>query len=338
MNRTSDLADFYGAGASAPVVSTRGAAATGPGRRTAGPQLFLGLAVSLLVGLVLCGCTVSDQTLDLTRDMSMTVNTSQLPDLNGLDLSLVPGSIGAPCTLNSDCKTGTAKCWAQNLLDDPGNLPTPGGYCTSTCAADADCAGQGTCQTIGNGLKYCLASCFAANICRSQQRYACFILGPSKGYCYPSNRLACNPTQIDPATGNGTCPGATQQAACIRRAYEDLGECLDTCTIGSGTCPAVGNTLQHCVYVDQGYDAKGQPTRDKFKGAACFPLSASPKQLGDTCAYADQCADGLECNLGPSGDKKCHALCVVGAPGTCGAGQTCADSFSAGRGNPGLCF
>jgi hypothetical protein len=291
-----------------------------------------------VLGLLTAGCTVPDQTINLTRDMSMPVGSSGLPDLYGLDLSLIPGAIGSPCTLNTDCTTGTPKCWAKNILDDPGNLPTPGGYCTSICTSDTDCGGQGTCQTVATGLKYCLASCFAANICRTQQRYACFILGPSKGYCYPSNRLLCNPTQIDPGTGNGTCPGATPDAACIRRTYEDQGECLNTCTLGSGTCSAVAGGLQHCIYINAGYDANGQPTRDKFKGTACFPLLAKPKQLGDTCSYYDECADGLECNLGPSGDKKCHQLCEVGAPATCGAGQTCQDSFLAGRGNPGLCF
>ena len=86
------------------------------------------------------------------------------------------------------------------------------------------------------------------------------------------------------------------------------------------------------------YDAAGQPTRDKFKGAACFPLAATPKQIGESCTYLDECADGLQCNNGPSGDKKCHPLCTVGAPGTCPTGETCNDSFAAGRGNPGLCF
>lgn len=319
MNHIGRLVSFCGAGPSASAVP-------------------FAAALTLVVGLVAAGCTVPDQTIDLTHDLSMSTGYSQLPDLNGLDLSIVPGSIGAPCKANTDCKAGTPKCWAQNVLDDPGNLPTPGGYCTSVCSTDADCAGQGSCQTIATGAKYCLASCFTANICRVQQTYACFILGPSKGYCYPSNRLACNPTQIDPATSNGTCPGATQEAACIRRAYEDLGECLNTCKIGSGSCPSVAGALQHCVYVNQGFDAKGQPTRDKFKGAACFPLLTTPKQLNEACTYFDECADGLECDAGLNGDKKCHGLCVVGAPGTCGTGMTCNDRFAAGRGNPGLCF
>ena len=286
------------------------------------------------------GCTVPYDSPDGlgSKDMSVSDQGGKV-DMTSSDMYRPPGSLGFPCTTNTDCHVGTApNCWTQQILDRPGNLPTPGGYCTTACTADNDCKGQGTCQTVATGSKYCLASCFAANICRSQQRYACFILGPSQGYCYPSNRLACNPTQIDPATNNGTCPGATQSAACIRRAYEDLGECLNTCTIGSGTCPSVGNTLQHCIYVNQGFDSKGMPTRDKFKGSACFPLPAMPKGLGENCSYFDECADGLECNIGPSGDKKCHQLCVVGAPGTCAAGLTCTDSFSAGRTNPGLCF
>ena len=308
-------------------------------RRVAPLAARLGSVLAMALGLAASGCTVPTQTIDLTRDMSAPVVSSSQPDLYGLDLAIAPGSIGASCTKNSDCRIGgTPTCWATNILSDPGNLPTQGGYCTSPCASDADCGGQGTCQTVSAGVKYCLASCFTANICRYQERYACFILGPAKGYCYPSNRLACNPTQLDPGTGNGTCPGATPAAACIRRAFEDLGECLSLCTPGSGTCAAVGGVLQHCVYVNQTYDAAGQPTRDKFKGTACFPLSGAPKQIGEACTYLDECADGLQCNNGPSGDKKCHPLCTVGAPGSCPTGQTCNDSFAAGRGNPGLCF
>ena len=304
-------------------------------RRPAVLALVLGA-----LGLAAAGCTVPTQTIDLTRDMSVPIGSSSQLDLYGLDLALTPGAIGSACTRNSDCTLtgGTPTCWATNVLADPGNLPTPGGYCTTPCSVDADCGSQGTCQTVSQGAKYCLASCFTANVCRYQQRYACFILGPAKGYCYPSNRLSCNPTQIDPGTGNGTCPGSSPPAACIRRAFEDLGECLNTCTPGSGTCPAVGGIIQHCVYVNQTYDAAGQPTRDKFKGTACFPLSATPKQIGESCTYLDECADGLQCNNGPSGDKKCHPLCTVGAPGSCPTGQTCNDSFAAGRGNPGLCF
>jgi hypothetical protein len=302
------------------------------------PRLLrLGSAFTLAAGLA--GCTVPDQTTNLTHDMTMTMNTGGETDLAGIDLARAPGSIGTACKTNTDCRTGaTPTCWATNVLSDSGNLPTSGGYCTAPCSADSDCMGQGTCLDVGGGNKYCLASCFAAGICRDQERYACFILGPGKGYCYPSTRLSCNPTQIDPGTNNGTCPGASPPAACIRRAFEDLGECLSTCTVGSGSCSSVAGVLQHCVYVNEGYDAAGQPTRDTFKGTACFPLPATPKQLGAACSYIDECADGLECNVGPSGDKKCHALCVVGAPGTCPTGQTCADSFMAGRGNPGLCM
>jgi hypothetical protein len=300
---------------------------------------LLRAGAALILALGLAGCTVPDQTIDLTHDMTVTMSNSGQVDLSGLDLQMTPGSIGASCKMSTDCTTGTTPtCWASNVLSDSGNLPTAGGYCTSPCTTDTDCKGQGFCLDVGGGAKYCLEGCIGPNICRTQQRYACFILGTNKGYCYPSTRLSCNPTQIDPGTGNGTCPGASPPAACIRRAFEDLGECLATCTVGTGTCSSVGGVLQHCVYVNQGYDAAGRTTRDTFKGAACFPVAASPKQLGDPCSYYDECADGLECNVGPSGDKKCHSLCIVGAQGSCAANQMCADSFAAGRGNPGLCM
>ena len=93
----------------------------------------------------------------------------------------------------------------NNVLDQPGNLPTNSGYCTSTCTSDADCGGYGTCQTIQSGQpKYCLRTCYLPNTCRTDQSFGCFPLTAQMGYCYPTTRLTCNPTIIDPATKNGT--------------------------------------------------------------------------------------------------------------------------------------
>lgn len=288
--------------------------------------LLLPAALSLSTG-----CTVGDSRLDLRRDMTMSMSGTTL-DLAGLDFALAPGAIGAPCTQNTDCKSGTSPvCWSRNILDDPGNLPTPGGYCTAACTSDTDCPG-GTCQTISAGRKYCLQKCIAANICRVDQQYACFILSSNSGYCYPSNRLGCNPT-----VGDGTCPGANPAAGCIRRTFEDQGECHTVCQLGR-PCPVESGIQQHCVFINATVDVNGSPTRDRFQGLGCFANVAQPKGPLESCAYFDECIDGYQCALGASGDKKCHALCIIDATGSCPQGQTCRDVFFAGRGKPGLCF
>jgi hypothetical protein len=230
-------------------------------------------------------------------------------------------------------------CWKKNILDDPGNLPTPNGYCSSQCSSDADCGGTGTCQTVLAGVgKYCLRTCQVPNTCRNNDGYACFLMSATLGYCYPSTRLTCNPTLIDPATKNGTCPGANPASACIRRTFEDLGECRPLCSAGVGQCAASGGLPQHCVYIDTTKDSKGRTTRDTFKGLGCFPVYPDAKKPGESCNYFDECTDGYECNVVQAGDFKCHALCTVGVANGCSAPETCKDAFGAGAGSPGLCL
>jgi hypothetical protein len=261
-------------------------------------------------------------------------------DLLGVDFAIAPGSIGASCVADTDCNSvASGVCWKKNILDDPGNLPTTNGYCTATCTSDADCGGTGTCQEVLAGAsKYCLRSCITANTCRTGDGYACFIMTRTSGYCYPANRLSCNPTQLDPATGNGTCPGASPPSGCVRRTFEDLGECRPLCTGGPATCASAGGLAQHCVYLNATRTISGQPTRDAFKGLLCFPVYPDAKRPNDSCTYFDECTDGYQCNVVSGGDRKCHQLCTVGAQQSCGSPEICRDAFGAGTGNSGLCI
>ena len=61
-----------------------------------------------------------------------------------------PKAIGSPCSLDSDCDSSLT-C----------NTTFPGGLCTKTCAADAECGGkQGSVGACINAL--CFAACAAA--------------------------------------------------------------------------------------------------------------------------------------------------------------------------------
>ncbi len=290
---------------------------------------------SALWVVMLAACSVPPNDTSLVPDMGITAI-----DLAGADFSIGPGSIGAACQGPSDCTAGMAPtCWQHSILDQPGNLPTPNGYCTSTCTTDADCGSTGVCESVLAGAsKYCLRSCQVANVCRNSDGYACFILTPFTGYCYPATTLTCNPTQIDPSTSNGTCPGANPASACVRRTFEDLGECRPLCKLGVGTCAAAGGLPQHCVFLDATKTTTGQPTRDAFKGLTCFPVYTDSKKPNESCSYFDECTDGYECDLVSGGDGKCHELCTVAATGSCAAPANCLDSFTQGPGNPGLCI
>jgi hypothetical protein len=249
-----------------------------------------------------------------------------------------PGSLGLPCTKDTDCTAGVMpSCWEQEVLDEPGNVPTPNGYCTSSCTTNSDCGSEGTCATVSGSMQYCLESCTNATTCRDPS-YACWVLSNTSGYCWPSTLLTCNPT-----VGTGQCMldnnGVPAAGGCIRRTFEDLGQCQQTCALGPGTCPVLGNgDKQHCIYVNATLDTNGVPTRDKYKGTACFELYANAITENGACSYLDECQDGLECNLTPGGDSKCHTLCLVGLAGACAAPLSCKDVFKAGAGGAGLCL
>jgi len=284
--------------------------------------------------LLLAACTVPAGGTSLLPD-----GGGDVFDIAGVDFSIAPGSIGSSCQASTDCTAGTAPvCWRSNILDSPGNLPTPGGYCSSTCTSDTDCGSTGSCQAVLAGSsKYCLRKCITANTCRNTEGYACFILTAHTGYCYPATRLSCNPTQIDPATKNGTCPGSNPPSACIRRTFEDLGECRPLCTPGSVPCSTAESLAQHCVYLNTSQSSTGAPTRDVFKGTTCFPVYSDAVKPGGTCKYFDECTDGYECNVVKAGDNTCRQLCTVG-DSSCISPQTCRDAFSAGPGGAGLCL
>jgi hypothetical protein len=294
------------------------------------------LTWTLCAGL-LAGCTVDGDPGGKLRDMRASDDGGSVSiDLSLADLAPIPGGIGQPCTVDGDCLSGTTKkCWKQNILEEPGNLATPNGYCTSQCTTDNDCAGQGICVSVAAGQpKYCLQKCASPNVCRHPD-YACFVLSSTSGYCWPAARLSCNPT-----SGDGSCQGADPAAACIRRAFEDLGECRQVCNLGPNTCPFLQNgKRQHCVYINATRDTVGLPTRDKYKGTACFELYNDAKMENASCAYFDECQDGLQCNLSPDGDRKCRTLCQVGVVGACpDPNHKCKDVFDSGLGNPGLCL
>ncbi len=269
--------------------------------------------------------TPADMTMP-PRDMTMPPGDMTMPPRDMAmppgDMAMPMGRIGDACTADSGCVAGTMpKCWKTNVLDNPMAPPTPGGYCTSTCATDTDCGAGARCTSIGSA-KYCLAACNNATTCR-KPGYACAYVGG--GVCYPDTIFDC-----DPKSPMGTCTeaGTMKAGGCVRGAYEDKGSCQATCTVGPGTCADKPmGVKRQCVFYN------GTASGDAFKGALCYASVASPKMPGATCSYVNECTDGNQCD---QVDRKCHQLCVQGGMPACTTGM-CADAFMSMAMGPGLC-
>lgn len=99
---------------------------------------------------------------------------------------LPDGVVGNPCVGDADCGGAPNTC-AQTLL----SVDAPGGYCSQSCAFDADCGAGGTCisgvNSINLALGTCYRSCMPPGGCRDA--YLCRSLTgsptDSRGACAP---------------------------------------------------------------------------------------------------------------------------------------------------------
>lgn len=257
-----------------------------------------------------------------------------------------PGAIGAECSSASDCLNGKHPvCWRQTLINRRDYLPTPRGYCSSTCVDDHDCGAGATCTNFGNDGFYCLATCTSSEQCRGHY-FCAYGIGASSDYCFPEAAFDCDPTSTD---GSCVVPGSSLPGGCLRGAYGPgvTGNCYAACNIGTATCEtAPDNTHRQCFYVD----ATGTDDSDTWRGPVCLDKVSSPPPAatGNECLdpstnldFFNLCVDGNECDT--QGDNLCHPLCYLSggqsgiagavdagvAPADCPQGTVCKDRFNA---------
>jgi hypothetical protein len=258
-------------------------------------------------------------------------------------------AIGAECTTDANCKTGTMPSCFKAARGT--------GFCTANCQTDADCGSLSSCITFSDG-KFCMRNCQSAADCSTGTGFACWIgLG-----CFRASDLDCDPTMAYCSTAK------IPQGGCLRQAVGTsgkLGICNSLCTVGPGTCPPNGTNAQTCLVFDETTDSMGMATGDKFKGTVCTGANSTANQHADgtECLfsdgnhYIDLCKDGSECDVfkgstNPAPTNNCYPLCYAagyvipqdagipdgGAPAmTCATG--CKDAFGLfGSSNPvGLC-
>ncbi len=237
-----------------------------------------------------------------------------------------PDIVGNACTSDGQCgANGGCLTEAQTSL--------PGGYCTTGCNSNADCA-SGNCW-VDNGI--CLDSCSSNADCRSG--YECFDWsGDSARECGPVANGFGDPG--DACSGYSDCRGG-QGGFCIENPDFTGGYCTIDCTAGnscgagshcwnSNICVASCTSNAQCRSGYQCHD------RDSDGQSECWPFASGSGQVGEPCGSIQDCAGGLNgfCAADdgqgnwPSG--YCSHDCGNGV--TCPTGSVCYDPDGSGDG------
>lgn len=250
-----------------------------------------------------------DLRMNATGDMTMTAKAAN----------------GEPCTKAADCTGNFCFTEAQGFQD---------GMCSKTCVDSNSCDDGESCVNFGSTIgRKCIPDCDAPDSCRDG--YSCWI-----GWnCLPELAASDEFPLCDP-TANNTC-GAGK--ACQRAVHNDgsagqTGVCVNTCTLGVGTCGADDECILFSNAAVLKADAAALTdvyTNDKGIYTSClgFTLGAdavannavclAESTAGDGFKYSYACVDGSQCALpaadksysddyGPGvtgGDSKCYTLC-----------------------------
>lgn len=258
------------------------------------------------------------------------------------------GIAGDPCVGLWECTGGTdAGCYSpdQDFL---------GGYCTSTCMADADCGAGNHCTRAldDGGLReaegVCTPTCAVDTDCRLMGYVCRDANDDTTTECWPGGT---GTTAVgDACDGTWECAGG-ERAYCARRPQNDFdsGYCIlfDCEAGGTGVtgCP----TGSHCsIFITGGVpDATGICTDDCATDAdcrttgyrcidlgdvdtanECWPAATGTGAVGDPCRWQTDCAGeefGTCLLIGPDGafgfpGGYCSEICGAG---TCPTGSGC---------------
>jgi hypothetical protein len=226
---------------------------------------------------------------------------------DGGEMQLPDKTAGKGCKRDSDCPNG--KCTRELQVGSmTESRPAPGGYCTASCEADAQCGSNGECSVAAQSDRgLCLGSCKTQADCR--EGYACVGGGSSfglqlSGSCQPmqvadklGDRVAGRECASDGDCLGGSCASASSLGAkypgnyCTGRCWEDT-ECGEggACLVFTGTAEA-GWCFDHCES-DTDCGRRGYrcaQLKPDFK--ACFP---APDALPDNTA-GKPCTSDAEC-------------------------------------------
>ena len=266
----------------------------------------LSSSLALFTALVGCG-----EASTVPEDMAIVFDATPHPDLGPPDLGPLDPEPGDSCRSAADCGEGTC-------IDE-----WPGGYCTGSCSADADCGTDGTCVQVDRTTFICLDNCDPDDGAACREGYGCTTDPFFGNVCIPGCRsnddcpdgLECDPAGGD--LGEGSCfdPEGEVGASC-----EDASECpaggvcLDEPINGwpRGSCITTGCDTatndgcpdgSECAFESRfgGLCVQGCATSDDCRDDyGCLPSAEFPDRTvcQPACADDSACSSGLVCNPG----------------------------------------
>jgi hypothetical protein len=263
------------------------------------------------------------------------------------DATFASLTVGEPCEENGDCGEGLC----AHALGVTGSMtpnPAPGGYCTSSCANDAECGAGAVCNGArGSGARgQCMRACRSADQCRDGYHCANMLGGPAVGgggvssaagsggasQFSSSGLAALAATSCQPLPETDRLTGLIAGAACAGDVDCAGGMCKTAINLFGGAEFPGGYCSGRCL-----------SDEDCGEQAGCFPglLGAAGSCYRSCDADADCGREGYRCRHPLPGLRVCVPAmqplpdAIVGSPcsedAQCGGGEhSCASELGAG--------
>jgi hypothetical protein len=213
-------------------------------------------------------------------------------------------SVGGACSSDDVCLTGS--CIRDT--DTAGKATHwAGGYCSGLCGKRS--CPQGTCLTMADGNKYCVATCRADGDCRSG-----YVCDQYARVCLPDCRKgwSCGSTlTCDSSSGNCQLPKGTTQVG---------GGCSSDNDCANGFCILDTDASNKATGWNGGY-CSGDCANTSCPQGSCLTMADSNKYCVATCSADSNCRSGYVCAKAASA---CLPDCRKGW--SCGSTLTCNSS------------